>query len=122
MTLIDVIWTTMSMRHAGPITGYVSHWNWQLFRGLSGAIGRSRPLLYAGPTILFGTLLGWVLLSWTGWLLVFSANEASVLGKTEGVGPAAEREEDVQAEFLAHDEKPLAISCRSRSSTCPAPA
>ena len=77
--LVDLIWTTMSLRHAGPIST-------QITRGLGVAarlVARREhfagALTAAGPLILSATLFGWVTLLWIGWLLVFLAVPQAVI-------------------------------------------
>lgn len=43
-----------------------------------------RALAYAGPLIAILTVLGWILMSWTGWLLIFSAGTESLVRATTG--------------------------------------
>ncbi len=73
LTLVDFVWTVLSLRGAGPVTGRIARGLWLAFR-------RSRLFLgAAGPSILVATVLGWALLIWGGWFLVFSGSERAVL-------------------------------------------
>lgn len=81
MTFLDALWTTIAPRGAGPITKGIGRGLWSL--GIR--IHRSREggahglLTLAGPLLLITALLTWVAGLWGGWLLVFSAEPATVL-------------------------------------------
>lgn len=78
LTLLDFVWTALSLRGAGPITKHVSRAIWFMFRH-GPRLGRPHLLSATGPCILFGTVAGWALLIWLGWFLIFAAGERAVL-------------------------------------------
>lgn len=77
-TTVDFIWTTLSVQGAGPMTARLSAVTWAGLRAI--AHGRMAPVLAAaGPMILVVTLACWILLLWLGWLLIFLAEDGSVV-------------------------------------------
>ena len=78
ITLVDVVWTAMWVGGgAGPVTRAVANATWQ---GL-GVVGhqRHRLMVISGPLILTLTVLAWVFLLWSGWLLTFTSQATAVL-------------------------------------------
>ena len=78
ITLVDVVWTSMWVGGgAGPVTRAVANAIWQAF----GLIGhqRHRLMVISGPLILTLTVLAWVFLLWSGWLLIFISQATAVL-------------------------------------------
>lgn len=77
VVLLDALWTALWVDGAaGPVTSRVSTWVWRIARRLGGH--RHRLLSVTGPLILLGTVLGWLLLLWTGWVLLFAADPQSL--------------------------------------------
>ncbi|WP_156889899.1 ion channel [Planococcus lenghuensis] len=62
---------------AGPVSNRIAVYTWKFIR----TIGRkhSRILSLAGPVILTLTLVGWILLLWLGWLLLFMGGDQAVI-------------------------------------------
>lgn len=88
VTVADALWTALWVdRAAGPVTSRVSTWIWH---GALGAIGRRHRWLSAfGPLILVGTVVGWVVALWAGWVLLFGADPQSLIDTRAGEGGGA---------------------------------
>ena len=89
--LIDVIWTTMWVGGgAGPVTRAVGDLAWKAIK----VVGRGRHAVMplAGPVILTLTVITWLLLLWSGWFMVFSAEATSVLtSATDEIADTSDR-------------------------------
>ena len=82
LTLVDALWTTLWVDGAaGPVTSRVTSWAWRVLLRLAGH--RHRVLSLSGPLILVGTVLGWVLGLWVGWVVLFSADPQSLVDARE---------------------------------------
>lgn len=81
-TVLDFVWTALSMQGAGPLTGRLSRAVWQLLLRLPRMGNRSLWLMSAGPIILGVNLIGWVLLTWIGWTMIFLGAQDAVLDAT----------------------------------------
>lgn len=82
-TVVDALWTTLWVDGAaGPVTSRTTSWTWHGIRRLGG--GRHRLLSMTGPLILFGTVVGWVLALWAGWVLLFGADPQSLSDTRNG--------------------------------------
>lgn len=82
LTMVDFVWTTLSVRGAGPMTARFSAAVWAACR----AVGRGRlapALTAAGPAILVATLALWITLLWLGWLLIFLADPEAVVRSSD---------------------------------------
>lgn len=83
VTVIDALWTTLWVDGAGgPVTSRVTSWTWGAVRRLGGH--RHRLLSLTGPLILIGTVVGWVLTLWAGWVLLFAADPQSLADTRDG--------------------------------------
>ncbi len=81
LTLFDLIKTTLvSSPYGGPLTARVAQGVWSAFVRLSG--NRRNP--FTGPSVLLAMLLTWLLFSWTGWTLLFSALPDAVVEAQSG--------------------------------------
>lgn len=91
VTLLDVIWTSMWVGGgAGPMTRLVANSAWRVL-GLFGH-RRHKLMRVAGPLVLTLTVVAWLFALWLGWVLIFSADPASVLTtSTDRVSNIAER-------------------------------
>ena len=82
VALLDAFWTTLWPEgHAGPLSGPLAVGVHRTLRALARRRGRGvshRVLSGAGPMTLVATMLAWVLLTWAGWVLLFSANPGSL--------------------------------------------
>lgn len=78
-TATDFVWTALSMQGAGPLTGRLSAAVWRLLLRLPMRRSRSLWLMPAAPIILIGNLIGWVVLIWAGWSLIFLGTPEAVL-------------------------------------------
>lgn len=79
VVVVDSLWTTLWPEGAaGPLTSRLTTAVW---RGALRLFGekRDRLLSLAGPVILFGTVLLWVILMAAGWLLLFVGGAEAVL-------------------------------------------
>lgn len=77
VTVTDLLWTTLWVEGgAGPLTGLLLVGGWQALRWAGRFDARIRTL--AGPLILTGGLLAWVLLLWTGWTLIFASSTDAI--------------------------------------------
>lgn len=83
-TMGDAILTTLTTVGAGPITSRVSRAIWSLAMNQRGPKRRHRMLLVQGTIILLATIAVWILLLWSGWTLLFSADAAAVVDSQSG--------------------------------------
>ncbi len=79
LVIIDVLVTILTMRGGGPITGRVSDWVWEMLLHVHHRRSNHRLLSTSGWLILVGIALSWILLTWAGWTLFFSAFETAVI-------------------------------------------
>lgn len=84
---IDAGWTTLAAAGGGPLTRWIGGGIWRL------SVGRlpHRVLKLVGTLIPIGTVLGWLILLWLGWWLIFSGTEGAVVsaqGRTPADGVA----------------------------------
>jgi hypothetical protein len=78
----DAAVTTISTTSAGgPVTSRLSRWWWSVAHTL-GRRPTSVLLTSAGPLLLTITVGAWLVLLWTGWTLVFSADPSAVVSST----------------------------------------
>lgn len=83
VTVVEALWTTLWVDGAaGPVTSRVTSWAWVAVRRLGR--GRHRLLSMCGPLILIGTVVGWVLALWAGWVLLFAADPQSLADTRDG--------------------------------------
>jgi hypothetical protein len=74
----DLLWTTLWVEGgAGPMTTRLMSWTWLALRRT--AERHSRALSLVGPLVLVLTLLGWLVLLWAGWTLVFASAERALV-------------------------------------------
>ena len=74
LVMFDFIWTTLSVKGAGPLSSFCSRYLWAVFGAVARRLDRRWPVLIAGPVVLLSALLGWMFLLWLGWTLVFLAS------------------------------------------------
>lgn len=75
--ILDVVWTSLWVGgSAGPFARLIARGCWVVIKA---ADRNHRLMVLAGPAILTFTVLGWILLLWGGWVLVFSSEPASIL-------------------------------------------
>ena len=80
LTLFDLVKTTLvSSPYGGPLTARVA----QVVRFISVRLGKRRHS-FVGPGVLLAMLLTWVLFSWLGWTLLFTAVQGSVVEAQSG--------------------------------------
>ncbi|UTF55875.1 potassium channel family protein [Natronosalvus rutilus] len=84
-TVLDLLWTTLWVEGgAGPLTSRLMAWTWRSLR-LFGAQS-SQLLSLSGPLIFVLNLVGWIVLLWGGWTLIFAGAE-NILIDTLNRGP-----------------------------------
>lgn len=84
LTCIDMFKTVLTLRGAGPVTARTSSWVWAGLLATHRRFGAKRLLSYGGPAIALATVLGWLLLQWAGWTLVFSTGSSAVVASQTG--------------------------------------
>lgn len=77
--LYDFALTTFLASGQGPITAQINHGVFKMYFMLAKRRGRHPIMEYVGIAIIFSILITWVLLLWSGLLLIFSAFPESVL-------------------------------------------
>jgi hypothetical protein len=88
--ILDVVWTSLWVGgSAGPFARLIARVCWVVIKA---ADRNHRLMVLAGPAILTLTVLGWILLLWGGWVLVFSSEPSSILTtSTDNVGDVTDR-------------------------------
>ncbi|WP_027108189.1 hypothetical protein [Lacticigenium naphthae] len=82
ITIGDLIWTALWVDGgAGPISNGITTFIWKIMVGLNRK--KSSILTVSGPVILTLTLLGWILLLWAGWTLIFAGSPQSIIDTAE---------------------------------------
>jgi hypothetical protein len=77
----DVLWTTLRLEGAGPLTSWVTTFLWRL----SLRVTRSHKMLAAaGFAIVLFTIPLWIGLVWTGWTLVLNMDANAVVNAATG--------------------------------------
>lgn len=91
LSTADLLWTTLSLRGAGPVSSILMRLVWESFRLCSRGPLR-KAMAAAGVATLVVTLVSWVVLAWLGWLLIFSSDPGSIVASsTKAPADAAER-------------------------------
>lgn len=81
ITLFDLIKTTLIFSpYGGPLTAKVAQGIWFAFVHFSG----HRRSNTVGPSVLLAMLLTWLMFSWLGWTLLFSATQGAVVDAQSG--------------------------------------
>jgi hypothetical protein len=80
----DIVLTALHLKGGGPFSNGLIQLMWRALLRLH----RRKPshgfLSYGGLSLILGTILGWVILYWTGWTLIFSADPFAVTKATTG--------------------------------------
>ncbi|MFG0329904.1 MAG: ion channel [Phycisphaerales bacterium] len=71
-TMVEALWTIVSVSGAGPATDRWTRALWRLAVMLRTRVGHAGSLVPVGPVILIATLLVWIATLWLGYFLVFS--------------------------------------------------
>lgn len=80
----DALITTLAIpERGGPLTRLLSTTVWRAFRRITSR-SQSRLLRAAGPLVTFTVVAAWVLCTWFGWALVFSATPGAVVHADSG--------------------------------------
>ena len=85
IVVVDLLWTTLWVEGgAGPLTSRLMAGSWRILR----KIGSQNSLLLSlsGPIVFVTGLSVWIMLLWSGWILIFATTE-SVLIDTLSRGP-----------------------------------
>lgn len=83
VVVVDLLWTTLwADGGSGPVSSRLTNVLWLGIRRAGSS--RSVVVSLAGPIILAGTLVVWVLLLWAGWTLVFAGGEESLRTSSGG--------------------------------------
>jgi hypothetical protein len=79
--LVESLWTTIWVDgNSAPLTSRLTTWIWKAFRKLISS-KNNRLLSLAGPTILWLTVLFWIVALWFGWSFIFYSFPESLLVK-----------------------------------------
>lgn len=80
-TLVDLVWTTLTLQGAGPITRLLGRGVWGLLRFAHEKRrgGFHTALAQSGWILLVLTAIVWVMLSWAGWALIFGSDPTAVV-------------------------------------------
>jgi len=81
IVLFDVLWTTLRVAGAGPLTSWVTNLLWRLALRVTKS---HRTLSHAGFLIVLLTLVLWICLVWLGWTLVLGVDPESVVDAQSG--------------------------------------
>lgn len=81
IVLSDVLWTTLRLEGAGPMTSWVTTFLWRLSLKLTRT---HRGLSLAGFLIVLFTIPLWISLLWTGWALVLNMDPEAVVNEATG--------------------------------------
>ncbi|HEV7348880.1 potassium channel family protein [Telluribacter sp.] len=83
-TYIEGLWTTIWVDgNSAPLTSRLTSWFWKLIRQVFGT-GNHKLLSLAGPLILFGTVVSYILLLWLGWTLIFYSQSMAIVNSSTG--------------------------------------
>ena len=88
--VFDVLWTTLRLAGAGPLTSWVTDLLWRLALRL---VPTHRALAVAGFAVVLFTVFLWLGLVWLGWTLVMNLDPGAVVavqsGQPAGLGERA---------------------------------
>lgn len=84
LALVDMLTTVLTTRGGGLLTSRLGEAAWWFARQVARKVGR-KVLTLAGPMIAVGTMVTWIALLWTGWLLIFTSEHANLVNATTGV-------------------------------------
>lgn len=85
LALVDLFVTVLTTRGGGPVSSRLGEGSWRVLLRIHRRHNSQWTLAYAGPLIAILTVLGWVLMFWTGWLLIFSAGTVNLVQASTGV-------------------------------------
>lgn len=81
LAVYDAVATVVSVNlRSGPVARRFASWTWLGLLSLQRRLDLHRQMAWAGPVILVGIIVGWVLLLILGWALVFGASQISIDG------------------------------------------
>lgn len=79
LVMIDAIWTTLTAAGAGPITMRLADGVWWLAVRDGRPARRHFSLMLLGTAILLMIVATWIVMLWTGWTLLFSADPGAIV-------------------------------------------
>lgn len=86
ITALDFGYTTISANKSGPVTRHTAAGLWATFQMLARALGRNIFVRLAGPAVMSGVAITWIMLTAIGWLLIFRSHPESLV-MTSQPGP-----------------------------------
>ncbi|MCB1461163.1 MAG: hypothetical protein KDJ90_01760 [Nitratireductor sp.] len=87
VTALDFGYTTISANRSGPLTRRTAAGLWAAFRILGRAPGSNPVVRLAGPLVMSGVAIMWIVLTAVGWLLIFRSHPQSLV-MTSSTDPA----------------------------------
>ncbi|KEZ79386.1 potassium channel family protein [Salinisphaera hydrothermalis] len=81
----DATRTTLSASSSGPVTNTLTSGLWRILLGVHRLRGNHALLAGGGPALTLVLIVTWVLLAWSGWLLVFCSAPDAVTHSTTGL-------------------------------------
>lgn len=84
VTVLDALWTTVTAAGGGPLTRSLSRLIWQGALRLHHRRQNHRLLIVAGAAILLAILTMWIVLLWTGYVLLFSVEPGALVHSQSG--------------------------------------
>lgn len=88
LVALDVFWTAVSTRGAGPLIAKVGTGIWRGAQRLHRRWGAEWLVELLGPLLAVGVVALWMLLLWLGWSLVFSSQLSSISAEDAPVDTA----------------------------------
>lgn len=82
ITALDFGYTTISANRSGPLTRRTAAGLWATFQTLAPESGRTPVVRLAGPCIMSGVAMLWIVLSAAGWLLIFRSDPDALVLKS----------------------------------------
>lgn len=84
LALFDLFVTVLTTQGGGPVSSRLGAVSWRAFLRVHRRNNARWALAYAGSLIAILTVLGWILMFWTGWFLIFSSQTENLVRATTG--------------------------------------
>lgn len=84
LALVDLFVTVLTTRGGGPVSSPLGAAFWRMVLRIHRGQNSPGALAYAGPLIAILIVVSWILMFWTGWLLIFSAGAENLVQATTG--------------------------------------